>query len=39
MTLYVSEDADDDNSDLGLSGYIGIFPERKIPGVIIWPGV
>jgi hypothetical protein len=31
MTLYVSE-ADDDNYDLGLSGYIGIFPRWKDTG-------
>jgi hypothetical protein len=39
MRLYAAENGDDDNSNLALRHYFGIFPEGKIPGVIIFPEV
>jgi len=36
--LYVQENGDEDNSNLALGHYFGIFPGGKIPDVIIFPG-
>ncbi len=36
--LYVQANGDEDNSNLALGHYFGIFPGGKIPDVIIFPG-